>query len=134
MSKDLSVEKTFKLIDNTHPIVKPIPMKKRGNVQDKADETMKDCLNATFVANILYNCVKENYVFILKNGEMLSNDWDHFPFKIEIYNHNFKKIKEIEINSSNYLPRKSFILSGKLYIEKGNKSTNNKKVYELIKI
>lgn len=135
LSKDLTVQRAFKFIDNTHSIVKPISMKKKGSIQDKADETMKDCLNATFIANILYDSIKENYIFIIKKGPMRANDWDHFPFSIEIYNRNFKKIKEINgSDSSDYLPRKSFILSGKLYIENENNSTPNKKIYEAFKI
>lgn len=131
LSDSLSVEHSIKIIDDKSTIIKPIPMKNKGSIQDKANESVAMCQNAVFVANILFNNETQEYVVLLKTGE--SQLTDYSSFKILIYDKDFQKINEWNSPDSNYLPRKSFISSGKLYIEKRNDS-HYTKLYENIEI
>lgn len=129
LSDTLTVEKKIKIIENDAPIVIPIPMDKKGSIQDKANETMNMVLTTMFVTNILYNEASNEYIVLVKNGE--SDDVDNAPFKIVCFDKNFRKIKEAVVDGTDYNSRKSFILFGNLYVEKTNIENNNKE-FEII--
>ena len=129
LSDSLTVEKTIKIIDEQQPVAHPIPMGKKGSIQDKANESMNMGLNTVFVTNILYNEVSGDYIVLLKHNQ--SEDIDNVPFVLQYYDKGFKKTKEIVFNNFDYIPRRSFILSGNLFLEK--KTTDyEKKYFEII--
>lgn len=131
LSEDLSIKNTIKIIDNDALITYPIPFNRSENIQDIANKSMNNCLVTNFVSNVLYDKTNENYVIILKNGK--SESLDNYPFKIQLYDKEFQKIKEQDIADFSYLPRQSFILKGNLYIEKVS-DTYNTREFEVIKI
>lgn len=131
LSDSLSVKRAVKILDNNSSIIQPIPIDSKGSIQDKANKTMDDCLRSTFVSNMLYNEITGKYLILIKNG--ISDGLECFPFKIRLYDNDFNKVKEIEIDNYRFVSRKSFIMDGDLYIELKNES-HNTKVYECIKI
>lgn len=131
LSDNLLVEDAVKIIDDEYGIIKPIPMTRKGSIQDKANESVAMCRDATYVANILYNNEKDEYTVVLKTGK--SDLADYSSCKILMYDTDFRKIREFDSSGSDYLPQKSFILSGKLYMEKKNES-HNVRVYENIEV
>lgn len=133
LSEDLSIKKRIKVIDDSSSTLRLLPLIEEKDLQSLLDETLEISKTSTYVSNILYNNVSQNYIVILKNGNVNNKEWHNYPFIVQLYNENFIKMKELKVDNYDYIPRKSFVLDGELYMEKKNDFSNIKK-YEIIEL
>lgn len=131
LSENLSVTRTIKILSDQDSVSFAVPFIEGI---DNLDEELLQYRTAKTINSMHYNPVTDNYLVIIKNGDVIGNDWRSFPFKVLIYDSSFtNKIKEMQVGNYDYIPHKSFVINGKLYMQKNNESHNIKK-YEIIEL
>lgn len=132
LDDDLTIKNAIKIIPDDYPLSYPVPLSEKDtDITKKEVELDGQGKNSCYIVNICYNKSNDSFVVIVKNGTA-SDDLFAFPFDVYVYNGSFDKmIGKHSFASNDHIPKSSFILSGKLYIEKTNTSYESK-VFEVV--
>lgn len=134
LDKDLSVNRTVKIIPDNIKIMQPVELNEDVGISDEIT-LFSDLQNQTGCAinHIFYDENKHNYIISVLDYDINTNNY--FPYKFYVYNSHFKKISEVDIdNKEKYNGKNCFYLNPYVLIERVNNNDEKKRVFEVFKI